>query len=122
MRRKELSEIIERNQLAFERNGAAFERNTIAFERVMAALDRLEERFEEDRVFIRDMNRRNERVIQDLLKGNAELVKGNADFSAEQKRRTEEIVAEMREARQESRAHREAILAMLDRLPPAQAA
>lgn len=115
MRRRELSEIIERNRLAFDRNGAAFERNTIAFERVMAALDRLEERFEKDRLFIRDMNRRSERVVQDL-------VKGNAEFSAEQKKRTDEIVAEMREARQESQAHRQAILAMLDRLPPAQAA
>jgi len=75
----------------------------------------LRARFEEDRLFIRDMNRRSERVVQDL-------VKGNAKFSAEQKKRTDEIVAEMRDARQESRAHREAILAMLDRLPPAQAA
>ena len=76
---------------------------------------RCDELIEETKLFIRDINRRSERVVQDL-------VKGNAEFSAEQKKRTDEIVAEMRDARQESRAHREAILAMLDRLPPAQAA
>lgn len=115
MRRRELSEIIERNRIAFERNGAAFERNTLAFERMMAALDRHEASVDELTLFIRDMNRRSERVVQDL-------VKGNAESSAEQKKRTDEIVAEMRDARQESRAHHEAILTMLDRLPPAQAA
>jgi hypothetical protein len=150
MRRRELSEIIKRSEAAAERNvdahersRLAFERNTLAFERVIAALDRhmaaqdrhqelVEKKIEETeelKIFIRDMNRRSERVVQDLVKGNADLVKGNADlvkgnaaFSAEQKKRTDEIVAEMRDARQESRAHREAILAMLDRLPPAQAA
>ena len=81
----------------------------------MVALDRHDELIEETKLFIRDINRRSERVVQDL-------VKGNAEFSAEQRKRTDEIVAEMRDARQESRAHREAILAMLDRLPPAQAA
>lgn len=108
MRRRELSEVIERDK-------AAFERNTLAFERVMAALDRHETSIEELTLFIREMNRRSERVVRDL-------VKGNAEFSAEQGKRTEEIVAEMRDARQESKAHRQAILAMLDRLPPAQAA
>lgn len=113
----------ERSIDVHERNRVAFERNTLAFERVMAALDRHEQlieeliakTIEEMKLFIREMNRRSERVVQDL-------VKGNAEFSTEQRKRTDEIVAEMRDARQESRAHREAILAMLDRLPPAQAA
>jgi hypothetical protein len=106
---------MERGEEEMRLNRAAFERNTLAFERVMAALDRHEASIEQLTLFIRDMNRRGERVVQDL-------VRGNAAFSAEQKKRTDEIVAEMRDARQESRAHREAILAMLDRLPPAQAA
>jgi hypothetical protein len=112
MRRRELSEKID-EEMRLSR--LAFERNTLAFERVMSALDRHEKLIEETTLFIRNMNRRSERVVQDL-------VKGNAEFSAEQKKRTDEIVAEMRDARQESRAHRQAILAMLDRLPPAQAA
>jgi len=106
--------VAERNAEAHERNRLAFERNTLAFERVMAALDRHDGRTEDLRLFIRDMNRRSERVVQDL-------VRGNAEFSAEQKKRTDEVVAEIRDARQESQAHRQAILAMLDRLPPAQA-
>lgn len=126
MKRRELSEKVERHlergeeemrlsRAAAERNTDAHERSRLAFERVMAALDRHDELIEETKLFIRDMNRRGERVVQDL-------VRGNAEFSAEQKKRTDEIVAEMRDARQESRAHRQAILAMLDRLPPAQAA
>ncbi|HEX3735833.1 MAG TPA: hypothetical protein VHU86_11865 [Solirubrobacterales bacterium] len=81
----------------------------------MAALDRFEEKLDENTIFIRDMNRRSEKVVQ-------ELVRANATFSAEQAKRTDEIVAEVRDAREESRAHRQAILALLDRLPPAAAA
>lgn len=36
-------------------------------------------------------------------------------------RRTDAIVAEMKDAREESKAHRDALLALIDRLPPAQA-
>lgn len=106
-----------------ELNRAAFDRNTQAFERVMAALDRHEQRFEETKgmsddlkVFIRETNRRSEKVIQDMLRRNEE-------FNEEQSRRTDEIVAQLQDAREESKAHREALFALIDRLPPpAQAA
>lgn len=123
----------DRHEQAFERHEQAFERHEQAFERMMESFDRSEERFagfekrldrfeasiderhEETKVFMRESNLRVERVVQ-------ELVKQNAQFNAEQAKRTDAIVAEMRDAREESRAHREAILALIDRLPPAQAA
>jgi dsDNA-specific endonuclease/ATPase MutS2 len=127
MRRRELSERIERHmergEELMELNRAAFDRNTVAFERVMAALDRHEKRFEEIesekedlKTFIREMNMRNEKVIGNLLR------RGN-EFMAEERKRTDEIVVELRDGRDERRALTAALLAVVDRLPPpAQAA
>jgi len=112
----------ERNEVAFKRNEAAFERNTQAFERLMAAFDRFEKTNDEQQIFIRDMNRRNEIVIQKLMRDHDEFMKtlGVRDEKREreERRRTDLLIAEMKEAREESRAHREALLALIDRLPP----
>jgi predicted nucleic acid-binding Zn-ribbon protein len=124
----------ERNEVAFKRNEAAFERNTQAFERLMATFDRHEQRFEkmaeesEDlRVYIRDMSRRNEVVFQNLMADHEKFMTKllerdeGAERRAEQK--TARILARLDEASEESKAHREALLALVDRLPPpAQAA
>ena len=104
-------------------NRVAFERNTQAFERVMAALDRHERLFEENRGtgedlkrFIHEMNLRTEKTT-------AELFRRNGEFSAEQSQRTDAIVRRLDDLTQESRAQREALLSLIDRLPPpAQAA
>lgn len=113
----------ERNELAFKRNEAAFERNTQAFERLMEAFDRFEKTNDEQQLFIRDMNRRNEIVIQQLLRDHDEFMKtlGARDEKREreERRKTDLLLAEMREAREESRAQREALFALIDRLPPA---
>ena len=91
----------------------------VAFYRFEAKWDEREARFnqrlEENARFMREINLRTEKIVQ-------ELVKQNAAFNAERSRRTEEVVPEVREAREESRAHREALLALIDRLPPAAAA
>jgi len=112
----------ERSQVAFERNEAAFERNTQAFERLMAAFDRFEKTNDEQQIFIRDMNRRNEIVIQKLIRDHDEFMKtlGVRDErrEREERQRTEKILARLDDAREESRAHREALLALIDRLPP----
>lgn len=112
----------ERNEVAFKRNEVAFERNTQAFERLMAAFDRFEKTNDEQQIFIRDMNRRNEIVIQKLIRDHDEFMKtlGVRDEKREreERRRTDLLIAEMKEAREESRAHREALLALIDRLPP----
>jgi hypothetical protein len=112
----------ERNEIAFKRNEAAFERNTQAFERLMAAFDRFEKTTEEQQVFIRDMNRRNEIVIQRMIRDHDEFMKtlGVRDEKREREERekTDRILASLDEAREESRAHREALLALIDRLPP----
>jgi hypothetical protein len=117
----------ERNETAFQRNEAAFQRNTQAFERLMEAFDRFEKSMDEQQIFIRDMNRRNEVVLQQVIRDHQEFMKqlNQRDDAAEreEKRKTDLLLAEMREAREESKAQREALLALIDRLPPpAQAA
>jgi len=112
----------ERNEVAFKRNEAAFDRNTQAFERLMAAFDRFEKTNDEQQIFIRDMNRRSEVVIQKMIRDHDEFMKtlGVRDEKREreERRRTDLLIAEMKEAREESRAQREALLALIDRLPP----
>jgi hypothetical protein len=117
MRRKGLSvrleRHIERGEELMELNRTAFDRNTQAFERMMAVLDRHEQTFEENRIFIRDMNRRNEKVVQDLVRHGGEV-------SAEHARDTAAIIAQLEDLTEESRAQREGLLAAIDRLPPTQ--
>ncbi len=129
-------ELMELNRVAFDRNLAAFDRNTQAFERVMAALDRFEQTSEEQQIFIRDINRRNEVVTQQIVRDHQEFMKALnvRDEKAERDRekaerdrekadrKTDEILVELRDLRQESKAQRQALLAMIDRLPPADAA
>jgi multidrug resistance efflux pump len=122
-------ELMELNRTAFERNLAAFDRNTQAFERVMAALDRFEQTSDEQRTFIRDMNRRSEVVVQQIVRDHQEFMKGlsvrdeKADLDrAKADRKTEKILVELKDLREEARAQREALFALIDRLPPAQAA
>jgi chromosome segregation ATPase len=111
-------ELMELNRAAFERNEAAFERNTQAFERLMAAMDRHERAFEESREdrddlkqFIREMNMRSEKRLQEWLRRQEEV-------HAEHTARTDAIVRHLDDLSQESRAQREALLALIDRLPP----
>jgi multidrug resistance efflux pump len=129
-------ELMELNRTAFERNLAAFDRNTQAFERVMAALDRFEQTTDEQRIFIRDMNRRSEVVVQQVVRDHQEFMKGlsvrdekadldraKADLDrAKADRKTDRILVELKDLREESKAQREALFALIDRLPPAQAA
>lgn len=109
----------DRHEQTFERHEQAFERHEEGFERVMAALDRHEAQSGDLTVFVRDINRRSEKVINDLLRGNREFCK---ELTAKTNSTTEKILARLDDAREESRAHREALLALIDRLPPPQAA
>jgi hypothetical protein len=109
----------DRHEQAFERHQQAFERHEEGFERVVATLDRQEAQASDLGVFIRDMNRRSEKVIDDLLRGNREFCK---ELTAKTNSATEQLFARMDEASEESKAHREALLALIDRLPPPQAA
>jgi signal transduction histidine kinase len=109
-------ELMELNRAAIERNEAAFDRNTLAFERVIATLDRQEQMFEENRLFIREMNRRNERVAQDLIKGNRQFM---GELSEELRGKSDAILAALEEVRDESKAQTQALLALIDRMPPA---
>jgi Bacterial protein of unknown function (DUF922) len=109
-----------RHEQASKRHEQAFERHEEGFKRVMASLDRHEAQHGDLKVFIRDMNRRSEKVINDLLRGNREFCK---ELTSKTDSKTNQILAELREGREEAKAHREALLALIDRLPPpAQAA
>ena len=123
----------ERNEATFERLMASFDRHEVAFERLMAGFDRheeaskrvkdtidsQEERVDDFKVFIRDINRRSEKVVQDLLRGNREFCR---ELTSEMNSKTSAILAGLEEAREESRAQREELLVLVDRLPPPKAA
>lgn len=127
---------MERGEELMMLNRVAFDRNTQAFERVMAALDRHEQMFEENKLFIRDMNRRAEVVTQQVVRDHqqfmkelgtrderSELDREKADREREKAdRKTDKILVELKDLREESKAQRQALLAMIDRLPPAEAA
>ncbi len=127
---------MELNRTAFDRNMAAFDRNTQAFERVMTALDRHEQTVAEQATFMRDMNRRNEIVTQQIIRDHQEFMKAlnvrdeKADREREKAagereradRKADQILVELKDLREESIAQRQALLALVDRLPPAEAA
>lgn len=109
----------DRQQKAFDEQQKAFERHEKAFERVMASLDRHEAQHGDLKIFIRDMNRRSEKVINDLLRGNREFCK---ELTAKTDSKAEAIMAELKDLREESQAQRQALLNLIDRLPPPRAA
>jgi hypothetical protein len=108
-------EAIARQEEAVSKHEATITRSDEIFERLSATLDRHEAQADEFKLFIREMNVRAEKVVQVLVRSNEEI-------SARQELRTEAIMSEVREAREETKAHRKALLALIDRLPPAQAA
>lgn len=111
---------MELNRRELELNRAAAERNTLAFERVMTTLDRHEQMFEENKLFIREMTRRSERVVQNLVEGNRKFM---SDLSSKLETEFGELSKELKDGREEARAQTQALLTLIDRLPPpAQAA
>jgi chromosome segregation ATPase len=103
------TQAFERLMAAFDRHEKAFERHEKEFERVPVAIDAQESRADDLKIFIRDITRRSEKVVQDLIQGNREFMA--------------KLEAEIKEGREEARAQTQALLALIDRLPPpAQAA
>lgn len=80
-------------------------------EQVAMAFKRQEQMADEYKIFIREMNRRNEKVVQDLVRHSEEARAENAQHTAT-------IIARLRELTEESRAQREGLLAVIDRFPP----
>ena len=113
---------MERGEELMQLNRAAFDRNTQAFERVMAALDRHEQMAEDQKIFIRDTNRRNELVVQQIVRDHEQFMAKLTVRDEQADRKTDQILARLDDAHEESKAHRKALLAMIDRLPPSQAA
>ena len=78
---------------------------------IKAATAEMKVRAEEDRAWREEFLRRQEKMFQDYL--------NRADQTlAETKQQTVEIIAELRDHRDERRAFKDAILKLIDRLPP----
>ena len=133
MRRKLLSERIarrlERNETELQLSRAAFDRNGQSFERMMAAYARFEKAFEENQVFMRDLHRRSELVTQQIIRDHQEFMRGLSESREKVERdnqqtssKTDKILARLDDASAESKAFREALLTLIDRLPPPKAA
>jgi len=99
------------HEKAFGEHEKAFAKHEEVMKRVSAALERHESREDDLKTFIREQNRRSEKIIQEMLRR-------NEAFNVEQSRRTDQIVAELREGRAESKAQTEALLRLIDRFPP----
>jgi hypothetical protein len=107
-----LSARIERHM---ERGEELMELCRLAFKENQQAFKESREAFEENRLFVRDMTRRSEKVVQELVRSHERF---HRELSAEMRSKTDAILAELREGREESRAQRQALLALIDRLPP----
>jgi len=98
----------------------------MAFERMMAAFDRFDRRTEEFDRRTEEFDRRTKESQgekDDLKTFIREIALRGEKVMQEQAKRTDEIVAELRDGRDERRAQTAALLAVVDRLPPpAQAA
>jgi hypothetical protein len=108
-------ELMQQCREAFDRNTVAYEENHQAFVGNQQAFKENQQALEENRLFMRDMNRRSEKVVQDLVRSNQRF---HRELSAEMRSKTDAILAEMREGREEFKAQRQALLALIDRLPP----
>ena len=76
-----------------------------------AARVKAEAEREDERIWREEYLRRQEKMFQDFLHRADEAI-------VEGRKRTEEIVAEIRDQREDLRAMKEAILQLIDRLPP----
>jgi len=115
MERGDLSERMERHLGASEttlvRQEKAVARHESILGRHVEVLNRQEGESEDLRVEIRELGLRQEKILR-------EMFDQMGAFMETQTRLTEELVAGMTEVRDEVRAQRKAILAVLDRLPP----
>jgi hypothetical protein len=103
------------NQQAFKENQQAFKENQQAFKENQQAFKENQQALEESRLFMRDMTRRSEKVVQELVRNNQRFQR---ELSAEMRSKTDAILSELREGREESKAQRQALFALIDRLPP----
>jgi len=115
MGRSDLSERMKRHLSASEttlvRQEKAVARHEGILGRQVEVLNRQEGDGEDIRVEIRELGLRQEKILR-------EIFNQLGAFMETQTRLTEELVAGLTEVRDEARAQRKAILAVLDRLPP----
>jgi hypothetical protein len=100
---------------AIAKQDAAAARIEAVSARISERLDQREEEGEDLKTFIRNINLRSDKIVQ-------EYVRRTDEFLARQDKRDAELAVELRgardEEREERRAVREALLALMDRLPP----
>lgn len=98
---KRMDERLVRVDAALDRNAAAFDRNSDIIERMDAII-------EDGREFMRQLTLRHERAERRTARELAELT-----------RKTDVQVAQMNDLLEESRAQRQGLLALIDKLGPA---
>lgn len=115
-----IQEARRRQEEAIAKQDAAAARIEAVSARMSERLDQREDDGEDLKTFIRNMNLRSDKIVQ-------EYARRTDEFLARQDQRDAELAVELRDAREEEReerrAVREALLALMDRLspPPAQA-
>ena len=96
------------------------------FERMMAAFDRFDRAFDENRVFKRDIQQAQRARYSADDRRHRGGGPGARAAMRDSNAKSEQILAELKDGREEWReefkAHREALLALIDRLPPPEAA
>jgi hypothetical protein len=107
-----------RQEEAVSRQEAAVARFDAAMERIAERVDRQEDEGEDLKTFIRNMNLRSEKIVQEFVKSaSATLAKmDRMDERAEQ--RAERFIAGQERSHEEHQAIIKAIFALSDRLPP----
>jgi chromosome segregation ATPase len=107
-------DLAERNKRLDEIQGDLAERNKRLDDTLVemrAARVKAEAEREDEKIWREESLRRQEKMFQDFLhRADAAIVEG--------RKRTEEIVAEIRDQREDLRAMKDAILKLIDRLPP----
>ena len=110
-----IQEARRRQEEAIAKQDAAAARIEAVSARMSERLDQREDEGEDLKTFIRNMNLRSDKIVQ-------EYARRTDEFLARQDKRDAELAVELRaardEEREERRAVREALLALMDRLPP----
>jgi len=109
--RKELSEAVAEAAVRTERAAALQQEARARQEAATAKLEEIEARREAEGDWMRKASERQEKALQDQIRRTDEMV-------AEARARTQQIMAELKDQRDERRALLEALLQMMDRLPP----
>lgn len=118
MNRKELSEAVAEAAARTERAAALQQEARARQEAATAKLEEIEARREAEGDWMREASERQEKASERQEKALRDQIRRTDEMIAEAKARTQQIMAELNDQRDERRALMEALLRLADRLPP----